>query len=259
MKKHQQNLHKPTIGFQKTCCHGYSAIIHDCLLASDPGPQHHRIYDRQEEGLGKPPCLENKGLRLDLLRFRKSFTLRSSSTGTCYPGSILKVLCSKRLALYGVACSLVSTLVLFSNCDSDQVSPLQGPRKTTTGNLNLARKASSAFLGLLPSWQTEHTIMPVHRLQHGMAQLSELRRCLARMQIWATLVRRSGALLGRNWYSSRKQEIGLFKKKKRNKKQEKEEKTHFVQSGLQIADKRVMTSESKSLRPYLFNGACHLC
>ena len=60
----------------------------------------------------------NKGLRFDLLRFRKSFAFWSWSTGTCDPASILKIICT-----IVVVCSLVGTFVMFYEEDT---SPLPG-------------------------------------------------------------------------------------------------------------------------------------
>ena len=142
------------------------------------------------------------------------------STGTCYPASILKIICT-----IVVVCSLVGTFVMFyeeetSPCqveEDDQTNILQGKLRLL-GLFN--------FVAMMRSWQTEHAF--------GMAHLSELTHCLARIyipsfeqckQIRATLARRS---LCRTGVAPARQETGVFPdrqtcdKKKGNKKKRKE-------------------------------------
>ena len=199
-------------------------------VASDPGPHRHRIYDRQEEGLVKPPFFwRNKGLRFDLLRFRKSFAFRSWSTGTCYPASLLKIICT-----IVVVCSFVGTFVMYMFYEEETSSLLGWGRRPAQ---RLARKASSAIAGFV-GMMTNRA-----RLRHGTPFGADALLGEDELPFFRAVQADQGhacppLLVTRYGVAPARQETGVVpdrktcdKKKKKKKKKKRKEK-HFVQSGL---------------------------
>ena len=156
--------------------------------------------------------------------------------GTCYPASILKIICT-----IVVVCILVGTFVMFY----EEILRLCQVEEDDQTNI-LQVKLRLQLLGLLPWWQTEHAF--------GMAHLSELTHCLARIyipsfeqckQIRATLARRSSCGTG---VAPARQETGVFPDWKmcdKKRKQEKEE-------GKTFRSERIVNFGPKSQRFYHF-------
>ena len=195
-------------------------------------------------------CL--KGLRFNLLRFRKSFAFRSWSTGTCYPALILKIICT-----IVVVCSLVDTFVMFYE---EETSPLPGWGRRR--DQHLARKASSVIVGFV-AMMTNRA-----RLRHGTPfgadalfgeDIHPFFRTVQADQGHAcpTLARRS--LCG---VAPARQETGVFltgkraakkkKKKKETRKRKRGRKNISFRADCKFRAKESMISEPKSLRPFPF-------
>ena len=152
---------------------------------------------------------------MDLLRFGKSFAFQSWSTGTCYPASILKIICT-----IVVVCSLVRTFVMFYK---EETSPCQVEEDDQTNIL----QGKLCLLGLLNfvAMMTNRA-----RLRHGTPFGADALFC----EDIQSLLSNSASyqdhacptLLVRNWCCSRKadwcfsQQVNVQQKKR---KQEKED------------------------------------
>ena len=204
------------------------------VIASNPGPHHHQICavgKRAWENLHF--VWGNKGLRFDLLRFRKlKFRFSVMEHWDLLPGVDPKNYLYNRC---GLSCFTKKRLRLCQVEEVNQTNTLQG-------------RLRLQLLGLLPWWQTEHAF--------GVAHLSELTHCLARIyipsfeqckQITATLARRF--LCGTGVAPAKQEErrrvvfspTGKCATKKKNRKQETEE-------GKTFCSERTVNFEPKSQR-----------
>ena len=102
-----------------------SAVVRASLEPRPSSPPDLRPLGR---GPGKTSILfgEIRASASIFLRFGKSFAFRSWSTGTCYPASILKIICT-----IVVVCSLVGTFVMFYKEETSPCRLMKTTRPTS--------------------------------------------------------------------------------------------------------------------------------